>query len=105
MSQSVLESGLAVGNLAMGLFGEFVEVPFGDLGEMIKTTTRLMAENTPIIAEASFSVDGLFCSVDILKRIDKTTVELFEVKSSTSVHDIYYQDAAFQSYILKKTRL
>lgn len=102
MSQSVLESGLAVGDLAMGLFGEFVEVPFGDLGEMIKTTTRLMAENTPIIAEASFSVDGLFCSVDILKRIDETTVELFEVKSSTSVHDIYYQDAAFQSYILKK---
>lgn len=102
MNQSVLDTGLAVGDLAMGLFGTFVEVPYGDLNEMIKTTERLMAENTPVIAEASFSVDGLFCSVDILKRIDKKTVALYEVKSATAVHNIYYQDAAFQSYILRR---
>ena len=34
MNQSVLDTGLVVGDLAMGLFGDFTEVPFGDLGEM-----------------------------------------------------------------------
>ncbi len=102
MNQSVLETGLEVGDLAMGLFGDFTEVPFGDLGEMIKMTAELMEKKTPVIAEASFSVDGLFCSVDILKRLDDKDVALYEVKSSTSVKDVYHHDAAFQSYILGK---
>lgn len=102
MNQAVLDTGSAVGDLAMGLFGDFTEVPFGDLGEMIETTTRLMEQNTPVIAEASFSIDGLFCSVDILKMVGGNNVELYEVKSSTSVHEIYYHDAAFQCYVLGK---
>ena len=35
MNQTVLETGSEVGDLAMGLFGHYVEVPYGDLGEMI----------------------------------------------------------------------
>lgn len=100
MNQSVLDTGLAVGDLAMGLFGDFIEVPFGELDQMINITTKLMAQKIPVIAEASFSVDGLFCSVDILKRLGDKEVALYEVKSSTSVKDIYCYDAAFQSYVL-----
>ena len=102
INQAVMDTGSTVGDLAMGLFGDYVEVPFGDLGDMIATTKQLIENRTPIIAEASFSVDGLFCSVDILKVINNNEVELYEVKSSTSVHDIYYHDAAFQCYVLNK---
>lgn len=102
MNQAVLDTGLAVGDLAMGLFGAFTEVPFGDLDQMVQTTAELMGRQTPVIAEASFSVDGLFCSVDLLKMLDDRTVALYEVKSATSVHDIYYHDAAFQYYVLSK---
>lgn len=102
MNQSVLDTGLAVGDLAMGLFGDFIEVPFGELDQMINTTTQLMQQKAPVIAEASFSVDGLFCSVDILKRVSENEVALYEVKSSTGVKDVYYHDAAFQSYVLSK---
>ena len=102
MNQSVLDTGSAVGDLAMSLFGDYVEVPFGDLGDMISATKQLVEAGTPVIAEASFSVDGLFCSVDILKMLNANEVELYEVKSSTSVHDIYYHDAAFQCYVLNK---
>ncbi len=102
MNQSVLETGLAVGDLAMGLFGDYVEVPYGDLGEMISTTAKLMEQKTPIIAEASFSVDGLFCSVDILKRLPSGEFALYEVKSSTEVKEIYHHDAAYQYYVLSK---
>ena len=102
MNQAVLDSGLLVGDLAMGLLGDFVEVPFGDLDKMIATTTELMERQTPIIAEASFAVDGLFCSVDILKQLGNNTVALYEVKSSTEVKDVYRHDAAFQYYVLRK---
>lgn len=102
MNQSVLDTGLAVGTLAMGLFGDFAEVPYGDLDNMISTTKQLIEKKSPVIAEASLSIDGLFCSIDILKVLENKEVEIFEVKSSTSVHDIYYHDVAFQCYVLSQ---
>lgn len=101
MNQAVLETGSEVGDLAMGLFGEFIEVPFGDLSEMIRITEELIEKKTPVIAEASFSYNGLFCSADILKRKPNGHFELYEVKSSTEVHDIYYHDVAYQVYVLR----
>lgn len=102
INDAVMATGNEVGDLAMRLFGDYVEVPFGDLKEMIQKTKELIEANTPIIAEASFSVDGLFCSVDILKNLGDKTVELYEVKSSTEVKEIYYQDASFQCHVLYK---
>lgn len=100
MNETVLKRGLEVGDLAMGLFGEFVEVPYGDLGDMLSKTKELVENGTPIIAEASFSKNNCFCSVDILINKGNNKVELYEVKSSTSVHDIYYYDVAYQYYVL-----
>ena len=102
LNQAVLEAGNEVGDLAMGLFGPYVEVPFGNLGEMIRQTKALLEENTPVVTEASFSYQGLFCSVDILKNLGGSRVELYEVKSSTEVKPIHYHDAAFQAYVLTK---
>ena len=102
LNQAILETGSAVGDLAMGLFGPFAEVKFGDLGEMIRETERLIAAGESIIAEASFSCEGLFCSVDILKNLGDKKVELYEVKSSTSVSEIYLHDVAFQVFVLEK---
>ena len=42
MNQTVLDNGNKVGDLAMGMFGDFVEVPFGDFGGMIAKTKELM---------------------------------------------------------------
>ena len=102
MNEAVLKTGLAVGDLAMGLFGEYREVPYGDLTDMIAETEKLLAEGVENIAEASFSYDGMFCSVDILRVPGDGRVELYEVKSSTSVHDIYYHDVAYQVYVLEQ---
>ena len=102
MNQAVLETGSEVGDLAMGLFGDYVEVPYGDLGEMIQKTKELLDAGTPIIAEASFSYEGLFCSVDILKNLGGRRVELYEVKSSTHASPIYYHDVAYQVNVLTK---
>ena len=100
MNETVLRSGNEVGDLAMGLFGDYREVPFGNLGEMIRLTKEWIGEGVPIIAEASFSYDGLFCSVDILKYLGERKVEMYEAKSSTGMKDIYCHDAAYQAYVL-----
>ena len=102
MDEAVLATGNEVGDLAMGLLGNFVEVPYGDLGEMIRITKDLIDAGERIIAEASFSYKGLFCSVDILKNHGSDSVEIYEVKSSTEIKDIYYHDAAYQCYVLSK---
>ena len=104
MNQAVLQTGSEVGDLAMGLFGDFVEVPFDreNLGSMLMKTEELLDAGTQIIAEASFSHEGLFCSVDILKNLGDKRVELYEVKSSTHASPIYYHDVAYQLYVLTK---
>ncbi len=99
-NQAVLDRGSAVGDLAMGLFGEYVEVPFGDLTDMIRETERLLEAGTPVITEASFSLNGLFCSVDILLNHGGKRVSVVEVKSATHVSDINRHDASFQYYVL-----
>lgn len=102
MNQAVLETGSEVGDLAMGLFGPFTEVKKDDESKMIFETERLIAAGEKIIAEASFAYDGLFCSVDILKNLGDKKFELYEVKSSTEVHDIYLHDVAYQVYVMEK---
>jgi len=102
VNQAVLDRGNEVGDLAMGLMGDYVEVPFGDLSGMIRKTRELIEAGTPIIAEASFSYEGLFCSVDILKVLGGGHVEMVEVKSSTHVSDIYREDVAYQYFVLTR---
>ncbi len=103
MNEQVLETGNAVGDLAMGLFGDYTEVPFDrDLGRMIAETEQLLKAGTAVIAEASFSYEGCFCSVDLLKNYGGNVVELYEVKSSTEVSEIYVYDVAYQYYVLTK---
>ena len=100
LNTAVMAAGNEVGDLAMGLLGEYVEVPYGDLSEMIATTQSLIDAGTTVIAEASFSYKGLFCSVDILKMLGEKRVEIVEVKSATTINDYYYDDVAFQYYVL-----
>ena len=103
---SRMEAGNEVGDLAMGLFGDFVEVTAYhddhlDLSAMIAATKREMDYGTHVICEASFSYNGLYCAVDILKK-DGDGWEIYEVKSS--IHhdkDVYMADIAYQKYVLE----
>ncbi len=104
-TDSVLDNGTMVGDLARGLFGEYKLVNFDtNFINMINETNKLLEEKPNIICEASFSYDGNFCSVDILKN-DIGGVELYEVKSSTEISDIYLQDVTYQTWVLKQLGL
>jgi hypothetical protein len=104
-NRKIFETGNRVGDLAMGYYGAFSEVPYNDdKSIMIAETKRLLAANIPIICEASFAHNGNFCSVDIL-RVCGCDVEITEVKSSTNITPIYYDDIAFQYYVLSSCGL
>ncbi len=103
INQGVLDTGNEVGDLAMGLLGDFTEVPFdSDLTKMILKTEELLEQGVKVIAEASFLFEGLFCSVDILKNKGERHVEVYEVKSATEVHTQYEDDIAYQVYVLRR---
>lgn len=99
-NQSVLDNGTEVGLLAKKLFGEYIDIDFSEnLNDMIKDTNEALKNDIVTITEASFVYDNNFCSVDILKK-NGNDVEIYEVKSSTKVKDIYKEDVSYQTYIL-----
>lgn len=100
-NDSVLENGTEVGIIAKDLLGKSIDIEFNeDLQMMIKDTEKALKQDSIIITEASFSYNNNFCSVDILKK-DKDIYEIYEVKSSTSISDIYLEDISYQVYVLK----
>lgn len=107
---SRMEAGNEVGDLAMGLFGDYIEVTAYkndqlDLSKMIERTKAEMANGTPVICEASFEYNGLYCAVDILKKEDDGWA-IYEVKSSVKhehskdIKPVYIADVAYQKYVL-----
>jgi hypothetical protein len=103
------EAGDAVGDLAMGLFSEFMEVTAYtsdgrlDLGKMAEETRKCLDAGVEVICEASFFHDGSYCAVDILKKED-VGYAIYEVKSSTDADkEVYAQDVAYQKYILENS--
>ena len=99
-NQSVFDNGNDVHEVARKLLGEDINIPFNeDLTQMIKDTKEVMKQEKVIITEASFSYENNFCSVDILKK-EGNTYEIYEVKSSTELKDVYVDDVSYQYFVL-----
>ena len=104
-NESVFETGKKVGELAKGLFGDYKDIPYNeDINVRIEKTNELLKNKGNILTEASFSYENNFCSVDILKN-DCDGMEIYEVKSSTKIKDIYVDDVAYQYYVLSNIGL
>ena len=107
------EAGNKVGDLAMGLFGDYKEAHAEkadgrlDLETMTAQTKLWMDDGVENICEASFLYDGNYCAVDILRRTDDGWA-IYEVKSSTypefkgrpSEIEKYAPDIAYQKWLL-----
>ena len=100
-NDSVLENGTKVGEVAKHLFGEYINIDYNDnLSLMLKDTQKIINNNHHVvITEASFNYDSNFCSVDILIK-NNNDYEIYEVKSSTELKDIYLDDISYQRYVL-----
>ncbi len=108
-------AGNQVGDLAMHLFGDYVEVTtlkadgVLDLKAMLDKTQQCLSDGTQNICEASFTHEGCYCAVDILSKT-AGGYAIYEVKSSSASEDdegakkdkmeVYAQDIAYQKWVL-----
>lgn len=97
------ETGNVVGELACKLFPDGSEVIYNsdDFNGMVATTKEWMEEGVEYIYEATFLYEGILVLVDVLK-VTPDGVEIYEVKSSSSVKDIYLHDVSIQLYVLRE---
>ncbi len=96
------ETGNIVGDLACNLFPNGREVIYdpNNFNGMVETTKQWMDEGLEYIYEATFLFDGILVLVDVLRNTPDG-VEIYEVKSSSSVKDIYLHDVSIQQYVLE----
>jgi hypothetical protein len=99
---NLFSKGQYVGKLARALFPEGKDAtPLEhDYRKALERTYEGVESGEQVIYEASFQYQGLFASVDILVRQGKHW-HAYEVKSSTSVKEHHYLDAAFQYYVMQ----
>ncbi len=105
---AIMSMGNEVGDLAMGLFGDYVEVTVlkedgtPDIPQMIERTKEELEKGTQVICEASFDYNGLYCAVDLLKKTNNG-YSIYEVKSSMRYDKAeYLYDVAYQKTVLTK---
>jgi hypothetical protein len=99
--EAKFQTGKEVGSLAQQLFLGGTEVPCNGLSisEQIEKTRELIAAGNEVIYEAAFAYDSIFIKADILVR-SGLLWEINEVKMSTSVKDVNFDDAAIQYYVV-----
>ena len=111
-TEARFKQGNEVGDLAMGLFGDYKEAHAEkadgslDLAAMTEQTRQWMAEGVENICEASFLYNGNYCAVDILRKTPGGWA-IYEVKSVTYPDekdpkkiDKYIPDIAYQKWLL-----
>ena len=105
-TEALFKSGHLVGGLAQQLFPGGIEIPYdgNTYEEQISMTGNEISRGARDLYEAAFSYDGVFVKLDILHK-GKKGWEIYEVKSSTEVKDVYLPDAAVQYYVVKGSGL
>ena len=99
--QALFDSGTDVGILAQKLFPGGVNIPYDGLSkvEQVAQTATAIAQGAKTLYEASFTHDEIFFKADIMDLTPEGW-NLYEVKSSTGVKDVYLDDVALQRQVL-----
>ena len=106
--QAIFDMGHEVGRLATQLYpgGVLIEEDHMHHKEAVQSTLSAMKDpNVAAIYEAAFISDRVRIRVDILERFNDGAWNLIEVKSATSVKDIYMPDVAVQYHVLRGSGL
>jgi hypothetical protein len=102
--QAIFDTGQKIGRLATHLYpgGILIEEDHFHHAEAVQSTLAAVRHpNIPAIFEAAFSHDDVRIRVDILERLRDGEWGLIEVKSATTVKDVYLPDVAVQFYVLR----
>jgi hypothetical protein len=98
------DTGHLIGERARLSFPAGVLIPKfeNDIKSSIDMTRKALSEGAGCIFEAAFRHEKLYCAIDVLERTSDG-FRIIEVKSSTKLKDEYIADAAFQTFVAKKS--
>jgi hypothetical protein len=104
--EAVFQAGTEVGITAQGLFPGGKVIPYEgmSLEDQKKLTQAEIAAGTPVLYEPAFEFDKVFVKADILRKVGEGW-DLYEVKGSTGIKEVYLNDIALQYYVLKNSGL
>ncbi len=90
-----------VGIAARGLFPEGQEIPYEGLSHdtYLNLTKAEIDRGAKVLYEPDFAFDQIFIKADILRK-SKKGWDLYEVKASIGVKDVYIDDITLQYYVL-----
>jgi len=98
-TQTVFAQGNLVGDYSKKLFPRGIEVDHTkSFEEGLKSTQELISKRVPIF-EAALTYKRCYARADILEPVGKDEWNLIEVKSSTDLKDVNYDDIGFQYYV------
>jgi len=101
--QALFDAGHEVGRLATEMFSKGILIEEDHVHHReAEITTAVLLKNKMVRAlfEGAFSFDGIRIRVDVLERVGGRGWNLIEVKSSTSVKEVYKPDVAIQYHVL-----
>lgn len=97
--EEIFKQGRIVGEMAQKLFPGGIKVKRDwSPVETNRRSVKALAERKPLF-EAGFTCNHGYALADILVPVGKDQWDLIEVKSSSSVKEQHYHDAAFQRYV------
>jgi hypothetical protein len=94
-------AGARVGEVARGFYPDGTLIDAPDLAQALDDTARLLDGPPGPLFEATLQADGVLVQADLLWPDGNGRWGLTEVKSSTSVKDYHYLDAAVQARIAR----
>lgn len=99
-TSQTFSQGLEIGELARDIFPDGVLIPYDGLSieEQVEETQKILTK-AKVVYEAAFMHNGVFVKADILRKA-RGGWELYEVKGSSKVKDIYLDDTAVQYHVI-----
>ena len=104
--EAIFQAGTDVGIVAQGLFPGGKVIPYDGLSldDQKKLTQAEIAAGTSVLYEPAFQFDKVFVKADVLRKVGEGW-DLYEVKGSTGIKEVYLNDIALQYYVLKNSGL
>jgi hypothetical protein len=104
-AKAIMQSGTNVGELARELFPGGILIPYDNtpLSEQICLTAEAI-QKSDVIYEGAFGFNNIFVKADIIRKTEQGW-ELYEVKSTTKVEDIYIKDVGIQYHVISGSGL
>jgi hypothetical protein len=103
--QAIFDRGTSVGLLAQGLFPGGVNCAppnHFQYEQCIVNTKKAIEDGATVLYEAGFLFDEVLVICDLLVK-NRNKWNIYEVKSSTSVSEVYINDASVQYYVVSNS--